>query len=374
MSKPREGRTPQSTQSHPRIGIHRVSPANRRPRPDDESKLGFGQIFSDHLFLMEYDEGRGWHDPRIEPYGPIVLDPAALVLHYGQEIFEGLKAYRISDGSIRLFRPADNFYRMNRSAARLCMPSLDIPFVVGALKQLIDLDHEWVPRSRGATLYVRPTMIATGASLGVKVSPSYLFFIMTGPVGPYYPGGFKPTRILVTDEYVRSVPGGVGEAKTAGNYAASLKAAEEAHAKGFSQVLWLDGVHRRFVEEVGTSNIFFVVDGELVTPPLRGTILPGITRDSVIKLAVSWGMPVIERPIDIDEMATGIASGGVSEVFATGTAAVISPVGELGYRDKVLQVAGGQIGPVSQRLYDELTGIQYGERPDPFGWVVPIGA
>jgi branched-chain amino acid aminotransferase len=262
---------------------------------------------------------------------------------------------------------------MNRSAARLCMPALDVPFVVEALKTLVGIDREWVPRSRGASLYVRPTMIATGASLGVKVSPSYLFFIMTGPVGPYYPGGFQPTRIMVTDEYSRSVPGGLGEAKTAGNYAASLKAAEEAHAKGYSQVLWLDGVHRRFVEEVGTSNIFFVIDGEMVTPPLRGTILPGITRDSVIQLAGSWGMTVRERPIDIDEVADGLKSGRISEIFASGTAAVISPVGALGFHDRELPVSGGNIGEVSRRLYDELTGIQYGDRPDPFGWVVPIG-
>ncbi len=361
------------SQEDAKLTIHRASPTRLRPKPTDESTLGFGVQFSDHMFMMEYSEGEGWHDQRIEPYGPVMLDPAALVLHYAQEIFEGLKAYRRKDGVLQLFRPADNFERMNRSALRMCMPAVDIPFVLRSLQELVRLDADWVPRSRGATLYIRPTMIATGATLGVKVSPEYLFYIITGPVGAYYASGFAPTRILVTDTYVRAVPGGVGWAKTGGNYAASLLAAEEAHQKGFSQVLWLDGVERRWVEEVGTSNIFFLLDDELVTPPLAGTILPGITRDSVLTLARDWGLKIAERRITIDEVIDAIASGRLKEMFASGTAAVVSPVGEIGYKGAVHQVNRGQVGDLSRRLFDELTGIQYGEHPDHHGWVVPVG-
>ncbi len=354
------------------IIVHRVSPSLARQKPADESKLGFGIHFSDHLFKMDYLEGVGWRDPRIEPYGPLMLDPAALVLHYGQEVFEGLKAYRRAGGGIQLFRPADNFRRLNRSTERLCMPKLDVDFAVRAVKELVSLDRDWVPGRRGTSLYIRPTMIATNATLGVKVSPEYLFYIITGPVGAYYATGFAPTRIMVADKYVRAVPGGVGSSKTSGNYAASLLAAEEAHHQGFSQVLWLDGVERRYVEEVGTSNIFFLVGDTLVTPPLAGTILPGITRDSVIQLARDWGLGLQERRITIDEVIEGLASGAVREVFATGTAAVISPVGEIGYKGKVVTVNAGRIGEVAQRLFDELTAIQYGERPDPHGWIVPV--
>jgi branched-chain amino acid aminotransferase len=324
------------------------------------------------MFLMDYQEGEGWRDPRIEPYGPFMLDPAALILHYGQEVFEGLKAYRRKDGGIQLFRPADNFSRMNRSAARLCMPPVEVEFMIQALRELVALDQDWVPRTRGTSLYIRPTMIATNAALGVKVSPEYLFYIITGPVGAYYSGGFKPTRIMVTEDYVRAVPGGMGEAKTSGNYAASLMASEAAARKGYSQVLWLDGVHRRYVEEVGTSNIFFLLEDGLVTPPLKGTILPGITRDSVITLARDWGIPVHERLITIDEVMEAAASGALRESFATGTAAVVSPVGELAYKEQTVSINGGKPGELAVRLYDELTGIQYGERPDRHGWVVTI--
>jgi branched-chain amino acid aminotransferase len=355
-----------------KIKIRKVGPAKARPRPQDEGKLGFGVHFSDHVFQMNYREGAGWCNPRIVPYGPIPLDPAALVLHYGQEVFEGLKAYRRSDGGIQLFRPRDNLHRLNRSARRLCMPEVDVPFTLEALKALLRLDRDWIPRTRGASLYIRPTMIATEGALGVKVSPEYLFYIMTGPVGAYYPGGFNPTKILVEDSYVRAVRGGVGEAKTSGNYAASLLAMEEAHAKGYTQVLWLDAVHRSFVEEVGTSNIFFLLDDDLVTPPLGGSILPGITRDSVIQLARDWWIPVQERQIRIEEVIEAIRAGRLREMFATGTAAVISPVGEVSFKGEIFEVNGGKVGDLSRRLYDELTGIQYGDHPDPHGWVEPV--
>jgi len=351
------------------IRIQKVDPSRRRPRPEDETKLGFGVYFSDHIFLMNYREGRGWFDPRIEPYGPLSLDPAALVLHYGQEVFEGLKAYRRADGGIQLFRPRDNVKRMNRSANRLCMPDLDVEVTVQAFKELVALDQEWVPRAEGATLYIRPTMIATEAALGVKVSPEYLFYVMTGPVGAYYPQGFSPTKILVEDRYVRAVRGGVGEAKTCGNYASSLLAMEEAHKKGYTQVLWLDAVHQKYVEEVGTSNIFFLLDDELVTPPLTGSILPGVTRDSVIQLAKDWWVSVQERLISIEELIDGVRSGRIKEMFASGTAAVISPVGEISYKDEVFCVNRNQVGELSRRLYDELQGIQFGSRPDSHQWV-----
>lgn len=354
------------------IRVRKADDANRRKRPEDEGRLGFGIYFSDHIFLMDYKQGQGWVDPRIEPYRPLSLDPAALVLHYGQQVFEGLKAYRRPDGGIQLFRPRDNLRRLNRSARRLCMPEVDVEFVLGAMKQLVSLDRDWVPKSPGASLYIRPTMLATEAALGVKVSPEYLFYIITGPVGAYYPQGFNPTRILVEDKYVRAVRGGIGEAKTCGNYAASLLAMEQAHKKGYTQVLWLDAIHQRYVEEVGTSNIFFLFEEELVTPPLGGSILPGITRDSVIQLARDWWIPVRERLIAIDEVIEGIRSGSLREMFATGTAAVISPVGEICYRGEVYRINNGKVGELSLKLYEELQGIQYGTRPDPHGWVEKV--
>lgn len=354
------------------IKIRQAEPSQCKPKPQDETKLGFGVYFSDHIFLMDYRAGGGWQNPRIEPYAPLSLDPAALVLHYGQQVFEGLKAYRRPDGGIQLFRPRDNFRRLNRSARRLCMPELDVEFALEALKKLLVLDQEWVPRTPGASLYIRPTMIATEAALGVKVSPDYLFYIMTGPVGAYYPQGFNPTKILVEDRYVRAVRGGVGEAKTCGNYAASLLAMEEAHKNGYTQVLWLDAVNQKYVEEVGTSNIFFLMEDELLTPPLGGSILPGITRDSVIQLARDWWIPVRERPVPVQELIDGIRLGRLQEMFATGTAAVISPVGEICYRGEVYKINQGKVGELSLKLYEELQAIQYGTRPDPHGWVEPV--
>ena len=348
-----------------------LAPAKRKVRPD-ESALGFGKNFTDHMLVMPYDADRGWHDPEIRPYSDFSLDPAAMVLHYGQAIFEGLKAYRGEDDGIYLFRPQANLERMNRSAARMCMPSLPLDVAYAGLRALVETDADWVPRADGASLYIRPTMVATEAGLGVRPAREYLFFIIMSPVGAYYPEGFNPVKILVTDNYVRAVPGGVGEAKTAGNYAASIMAAVEAQQKGFTQVLWLDARERRFVEEVGTMNIFFAIDDQVVTPPLSGTILAGITRDSVIKLLADWGLSVAERPITIDEVLTANRDGSLREVFGSGTAAVISPVGSLHYKGEDCLVNQGRTGELSQRLFSELTSIQHGRSPDPHGWVIRL--
>lgn len=284
-----------------KIKIQPVDPAKRRPKPADESKLVFGKTFSDHMFLMDYKAEAGWQDPRVVPYQALEMDPSAMVLHYGQGIFEGLKGYRCRDGRIHLFRPQKNWERLNRSARKLCMPEIDVAFQFEALHELLKIDKDWIPHSIGSSLYIRPTMIASEPHLGVRPAHEYLYYIITGPVAAYYPEGFNPVTIYVSDEFVRTVRGGLGEAKTMANYASSLYAAEVAKKKGFTQVLWLDGVERRFVEEVGTMNIFFRIKDELVTPPLTGSILPGITRDSVIQLAAHWGIQVHERPIEIAE-------------------------------------------------------------------------
>ena len=336
--------------------------------PPKDSELGFGKYTTDHMFLMDYTRGKGWHDARIEPYGDLRLDPTAMVLHYNQEVFEGLKAYHMEDGGIGLFRPEKNIERLNSSAERMVMPGVDPDLVLRALKELILLDREWVPKSEGTSLYIRPTMIATEPALGIKPSDQYLFFIVLGPVGAYYPGGFSPTKIYVSDTYVRAAKGGVGEAKTSGNYGATLYVSQEAIGKGYTQVLWLDAKELTYVEEVGTSNIFFFFNDELVTPPLGGTILPGVTRDSVLQLARHWGMNAVERSISIEEVAEGCKSGSLKEMFATGTAAVISPVGLICYKGEDFQVADGQTGELAKKFYDEITGIQYGRREDPFGW------
>ncbi|PIP44596.1 MAG: branched chain amino acid aminotransferase [Deltaproteobacteria bacterium CG_4_10_14_3_um_filter_60_8] len=354
-----------------RIQIERVAPGNLKPKPD-ESALGFGRHRTDHMFVMTYDEGQGWHDAAVMPYQDFALDPAAMVLHYGQAIFEGLKAYRGKDDAIFLFRPLDNLRRMNLSAARMCMPQIQVEEVFEGLKTLVDIEQDWVPRAQGATLYIRPTMVATEAGLGVRPAKRYLFFIILSPVGAYYPEGFNPVSIYVTDTYVRAVPGGVGNAKTAGNYAASIMAAVEAKKQGYTQVLWLDAVHRKYVEEVGTMNIFFVIDNEVITPPLSGSILPGITRDSVLKMVREWGKPVAERSITIDEVLAASQTGRLQEVFGTGTAAVISPVGSLYYQGQNCEVNHGHTGPLSQRLFDELQAIQYGRQPDPYHWMVRL--
>ena len=349
------------------IRVTKSTTIGQKPRPQDD-KLGFGKYTTDHMFLMDYTRGKGWHDARIEPYGDLRLDPTAMVLHYNQEVFEGLKAYHLPDGAIALFRPEKNIERMNSSARRMVMPEIEPDLVLRALKELILLDREWVPKSEGTSLYIRPTMIATEPALGIKPSDQYLFFIILGPVGAYYPEGFSPTRIYVSDTYVRAARGGVGEAKTSGNYGATLYVSQEATGKGYTQVLWLDAKELKYVEEVGTSNIFFLINDELVTPPLGGTILPGVTRDSVLQLARHWGLNVSERQISIEEVADGCKNNSLKEMFATGTAAVISPVGVICYRGEDLQIADGNTGELSQKLYDELTGIQYGRKEDPFDW------
>ncbi len=352
-----------------RITVTQAAENRRRKRPESGEPLGFGIHFSDHMFLMDYSHGTGWRDARIVPYGPLSLAPSAMVLHYGQEIFEGLKAYYARDGAVCLFRPDRNAERLNRSAARMCLPEIPVEDHIAAIRTLVRLDREWIPRGENASLYIRPAMIATEAGLGVRPSAEVLFFIITGPVGAYYARGFDPVRILVEDTYVRAARGGTGEAKTGGNYAASLLAAKKAKEKGFDQVLWLDAGHRRFVEEVGTMNIFFVLRGELVTPPLSGSILPGVTRDTVLTLAREWKIPVAERPVEIDEVLSGAADGTLSEAFGSGTAAVISPVGSFSCRGQEVRVNGGRTGELSLRLYREITGIQYGDIEDRHHWI-----
>jgi branched-chain amino acid aminotransferase len=355
------------------IRIQPVDPARRHPRPADESKLIFGRVFSDHMFMMDWRAGQGWQDSRIVPYEDLQLDPAAMVLHYGQGIFEGLKAYRWQDGTIHLFRPQKNWERFNRSALRMCMPEVDVAFQFQLIEKLLRIDQDWIPHSVGSSLYVRPTMIASEAHLGVRPASEYLYFVITGPVAAYYAEGFNPVKIYVSDEFVRAVRGGVGEAKTMANYASSLYAAEYAKKRGFTQVLWLDAVERRYIEEVGTMNIFFRINDELITPALSGSILPGVTRDSVIQLARHWGISVSERPIAIDEVVAAIKSGAMKEIFGTGTAAVISPVGEISFMDESFRVQDGGVGEWSQRLYDEIVGIQYGEKEDTFNWIYNVG-
>ncbi|AMV71174.1 branched-chain amino acid aminotransferase [Desulfuromonas carbonis] len=341
------------------------------PKPPlaDESKLAFGKQFTDRMLVMEYATGKGWHTARIQPYGPFSLDPAAAVLHYAQEIFEGLKAFRRPDGNIALFRPADNVSRFNRSAERMCMPQVDPGFFLDAIKQLVKLESGWVPRSEGTSLYIRPTMIAVDPYLGVRPADTYLCYVILSPVGAYYKGGFSPVKIWISDEYVRSAPGGTGEAKTGGNYAASLRASMEAAEHGFDQVLWLDAVHRKYVEEVGSMNICFLYDGKVVTSPLKGTILDGITRRSILTLVKEMGYQVEERALSIGEILDGAESGRLTEAFGTGTAAVVSPVGQFTYRERTATLGGGAAGELTMKLFNTLTGIQYGRLPDPHGWV-----
>lgn len=340
-----------------------------KPRIQDESSLAFGKTFSNRMFVMEYTAGRGWHSARIQPYGPFSLDPAAAVLHYAQEIFEGLKAFRRPDGRIALFRPADNVKRFNRSATRMCMPEVDEAFFLHAIRELVRLEADWVPRSEGTSLYIRPTMIATDPYLGVKPSDTYLCYVILSPVAAYYKGGFSPVKIWISDAFVRSAPGGTGEAKTGGNYAASLRASMEAGKLGFDQVLWLDAVHRKYVEEVGSMNICFYLDGKVVTSPLKGTILDGITRRSVLTLVRDLGIEVEERALSVDEIMESAASGRLVEAFGTGTAAVVSPVGQFTYRDQTITIGNNQVGALTLKLYETLTGIQYGRLPDPHDWV-----
>jgi len=339
---------------------------SRRDQIDFEN-LGFGEVFSDHMLSIEYKDGE-WTSPQIIPYGAIEVFPAICSLHYGQIVFEGLKAFHTRMGLINIFRPQKYHERMNRSSQRLCIPEISLDLFMDGLKELVILDKEWVPRKRGYSLYIRPFIFATDSFLGVKVSETYRFMIITSPVGAYYKEGINPVKLITPGEYIRAARGGLGAAKTPANYAATLLPAEEAKKKGFTQVLWLDGVERKYVEEVGTMNLFFLIDDELITPPLEGTILPGVTRDSVIQLAKEWKTKVVERKISIDEIFKTSKEGKLKEVFGTGTAAVISPVGEIHHNDAHIVVNNNKIGSLAQRLYDEITGIQYGERPDRFGW------
>lgn len=344
-----------------------------KEKPQDESKLGFGHIFTDHMLVMPYDKGQGWHDPVIMPYGEITLSPAAMCLHYGQTVFEGLKAYRRADGGVQLFRPDENFKRLNKSNERLVIPELPVELGLQCLKELVSVEKDWVPHQEGASLYIRPYIFATDPFLGVHPGEHYLFMIILSPSGPYYASGLDPVNIYVENKYVRTVRGGTGYAKTGGNYAASLHSQDDADKQGYSQVLWLDGVEQKYIEEVGAMNIAFVIDGEVVTPSLEtGSILSGITRKSALELCRKKGIPVSERRITIQEIADAYDAGKLTEVFGTGTAAVISPVGHLKWGDKIMIINDNQIGPVSQMIYDTLTGIQWGKIPDEFGWIVPI--
>lgn len=337
-------------------------------KPLDETSLGFARTFTDHMFIVEYEADRGWFDPRIVPYQNLSLNPASPVFHYAQEIFEGAKAYSLDKGEVGLFRIADNARRMNRSAERMCMPSLDVDFQVQAIERLVDLERDWVPKSEGTSLYLRPTMIADGSSLGAHTASRFIYFIIASPTGSYYQQGSKPIRIRIETRHVRAVKGGVGRAKTGGNYAASFKASSEAKAEGYNEVLWLDGRQQRFVQEVGAMNMVFVVDGKLVTSELGDTILPGITRDSVLTLAREKGIEIVEGQIAVDYLFDAYDQGLLTEAFGTGTAAVISPVGELTWQDRTMTLNDNVIGPISQMFYDELVGIQRQRLADKHGW------
>ncbi len=351
------------------ISIQKTTNPRQKPTP---GSLGFGKYFSDHMFIVEYDEDKGWHDARIVPYGPFSLDPAAKVLHYGQEIFEGLKAYRTKDNQINIFRPEANARRMIASCDRMCMQEIPEELFVEAVKKLVELDKDWVPSEEGTSLYIRPFLFATEAALGVHAATSYIFSIITSPVGAYYAEGINPIRIYVENDDVRAVKGGTGAAKCGGNYAASIRASQKAEDKNYAQVLWLDGVERRYIEEVGSMNIMFKIDNKIITPKLTGSVLPGITRESCLCLLKEWGYEIEERLITIDELFQAYEKGIFEEAFGTGTAAVISPIKELTWKDKDIHLSNGQIGPVSQRLYDVLTGIQYGREVDTHNWVVSI--
>jgi len=346
---------------------------NPKKKPEANDLLTFGTIFTDHMFIADYDENNGgWQAPRIVPYQPISLDPAATVFHYGQEMFEGLKAYKGGNGEVLLFRADKNFERANKSNVRLCMPEIPREYFIDGIKELVKLDSDWIPETPNTSLYIRPFMIATEAFLGVRASKQYKFIVILSPVGPYYESGLAPVKIWIENDYVRAVKGGIGEAKAGGNYVASMIAQEKAHKEGYSQVLWLDGMERKYIEEVGAMNIFFKINGTVITPSLNGSILSGITRDSVITLCREWGIKTEERKISVEELVLAAKNGELEECFGTGTAAVISPVGELRYKDDVMSVSGGNIGELSQKIYDTITGIQLGKIEDTRGWSIKI--
>lgn len=345
---------------------------NPQPKPADESKLGFGKIFTDHMFIMEYSSDKGWHDGRIVPFGPIPTHPASTVFHYGAEIFEGMKAYRAVDGSIRLFRPMENVKRLNRSAERICLPLLDEEGALDIINKLVELEKDWVPHSEGTSLYIRPFIYGDDPHLGVHAVHNATFVIICSPVGAYYASGLKPVKIAIESEDVRAVRGGTGYAKCGGNYAASMRAGQRAEEKGYAQVLWLDGVERKYIEEVGAMNVMFKINGKIITPALTGSILPGITRKSCVELLKDWGYEVEERLFSIDELFEACENGTLEEAWGTGTAAVVSPIGHLFYNGKDYTVSNNEIGPLTQKLYDNLTGIQWGKIEENKGWSVKV--
>jgi len=344
---------------------------NKKEKPD-ESALGFGKYYTDHMFIVDHTEGQGWHDARIVPYQPLALDPAAMVLHYAMESFEGMKAYRLPDGSVQLFRPDRNAERMQNTNHRMCLPALSTEDFIQAVKALVKTDEDWVPHQEGTSLYIRPFVIATEPHLGVRPSATHQFIIICSPVGAYYSTGINPVKIFVEDEYTRACPGGTGFTKCGGNYAASLISQVKAHDLGYEQTLWLDGVEHKYVEEVGSMNCFFKIDGTVYTAPCVGTVLPGVTRMSCIELLKKWGIPVSEERLPIADVMKASQEGKLEEVFGTGTAAVISPVGELRYEGDVAYINDGKIGEITHKLYDTLTGIQWGKIPDDMGWTVKV--
>ena len=350
----------------------RITKTQNPAEKPDSSVLGFGKYFSDHMFIMDYTPDKGWHDMRIVPFGRIAIHPASTVLHYGSEIFEGLKAYRKKDGSVQMFRPIENIRRMNRSADRMCLPQIPEDLAMEVLTKFVAFEQDWTPSAKGSSLYLRPFMFGNDESLGVHAVKNATFMIIASPVGSYYKEGINPVKIIIEADDVRAVRGGTGEAKCGGNYAASNRAGERAEQKGYSQVLWLDGVHRKYIEEVGAMNVMFKIAGEIVTPMLAGSILPGITRKSCIELLKDKGYTVSERLISVDELAAAMENGTLEEAWGCGTAAVVSPIGELCYKDKKYTVNDGKIGEVTQWLYDTLTGIQWGEKEDTYGWTLGI--
>ena len=351
------------------IAITKTTAPKEKPAADT---LGFGKYFTDHMFMMDYAEGQGWHNARIIPFGPIAIHPASTVLHYGSEIFEGLKAYRRADGQVQLFRPIENIRRMNNSAERMCLPQIPEDMALEALTEFVRTEQDWTPSAAGTSLYLRPFMFGNDESLGVHAVHNATYVIIASPVGSYYKEGINPVKIMIETEDVRAVRGGTGEAKCGGNYAASNRAGTRAEQKGYSQVLWLDGVHRKYIEEVGAMNVMFKINGEIVTPALSGSILPGITRKSIIEVLKGKGYTVSERLLSIDELTAAMADGTLEEAWGCGTAAVVSPIGELSYDGEKYPVNGGAIGEVTQMLYDTLTGIQWGKIDDPYGWTVQL--
>lgn len=352
--------------------IEYVEAKTLKEKPEWDLNLGFGKHFTDYMFTMDWTNEKGWHNAKIEPYGPICMDPATLVLHYAQETFEGLKAYKTKDGRILLFRPEMNARRFANSNKRLCMEVVPEDMFVEAIEKLVAFEKDWIPTAEGTSLYIRPFMFASEAAVGVHPSSAYKFMIILSPVGAYYPEGVNPVKIYVEDEFVRATKGGTGFTKCGGNYAASIAAQVKAEKLGYTQVLWLDGVERKYVEEVGTMNVMFMIDGKIITAPCDGTVLPGVTRDSIIQLLKSWGYEVEERHLAIDDLMQAGKDGRLQEAFGTGTAAVISPVGELNYKGEIVTINDFKTGALTQKLYDTLTGIQWGDVEDSFGWTLEV--